>query len=106
MKKHKQINHRKGRQSFLGDSNTPVLKYSDKSAETVEIAQKISALFKSGQAVSVPNIRPVFPSINNVNLTLGGLTNQIINPPNSGTTPFQLNVNLNTRAGEWKAKQS
>jgi len=95
MQKHKHLNQRKGRQHFLGDLNTPILKYNDKSAESVEIAQKISALFQSGQAVSIPNIKPVFPSINNVNLTLGGLTNKIRNPPNSETTPFQLNVNLN-----------
>ena len=95
MKRFRQVNHRKARQNFLGDSNTPVLKFSDKSPEAAAIAQEISSLFQSGQAVSVPSIQPVFPSINNVNLTLGGLTNQIRNPPNSGTTPFQLNVNLN-----------
>ena len=72
-----------------------ITRFNERSVETALIAQRISALFESGQAVAVPSVPTIVPTFNYVNMTVTGLTSQLNRPVSSGSSPFQLGINLN-----------
>ena len=41
-----------------------------------------------------------------INMTVGGLTNQMNRPQNLGSTPFQLSINLNIQVNRSQFKQT
>ena len=41
-----------------------------------------------------------------INMTVGGLTNQMNRPQNMGSTPFQLSINLNIQVNRNQFKQT
>ena len=45
--------------------------------------------------MAVPSVPTISPAINYVNMTVTGLTSQLNRPASSGSSPFQLGINLN-----------
>lgn len=83
---------RYSRQSFLGDTDTPVIKYDPQSKEGAYIAQKIESLFQNGH-------QSTSEDTGNYGIDVSQKASNEVESSNSvvgdGSTQFQLNLNLN-----------